>query len=295
MLQVFHNRKAFTTESIGISSTVVHYFGFETCDPKHFWEGVRDHFVLKYVVSGKGIFRSGNKEYHLQKGDYFLLRPGAQVFYQADSNDPWQYSWVAFSGGDIPYLFSNTGFKNGGDVFRASANRFEDSVTLFNTFFENMGHSSSFRLKLLNNLYSIFILLMEEIEESEDDGYSDESLLLSVTDYIQKNLGNNDLSVEEIAKRQGLSQSTLYRLFSDNLGTSPMKYIINLRMKRASHLLRTTKMSVSDISYEVGFSNPLYFSKYFKKFFKISPKQFVKVYANVKHPLEIDAFRPYVH
>ena len=71
----------------------------------------------------------------------------------------------------------------------------------------------------------------------------------------------------------GMSQSTLYRRLKTISGQSPNEFIQNIRLKYAARLLRETSMTVSEISYDTGFSDSSYFSRAFKKCFGLSPKQ----------------------
>ena len=71
--------------------------GVEACAPGHsFGPAVREYFLLHYVVRGKGIFRRGKREYTLQAGEIFVIRPGEVTYYEADMRDPWEYMWAGF-------------------------------------------------------------------------------------------------------------------------------------------------------------------------------------------------------
>ena len=68
--------------------------------------------LLHYVVRGKGIFRRGKREYALQAGEIFVIRPGEVTYYEADMRDPWEYMWVAFDGFDVLEILRRTGLVN---------------------------------------------------------------------------------------------------------------------------------------------------------------------------------------
>jgi hypothetical protein len=71
--------------------------GIEVCAPGHaYGPAVRDHFLIHYIRDGQGIFRVGETQYRLIKGDGFLICPGIVTYYQADWDEPWRYSWVGF-------------------------------------------------------------------------------------------------------------------------------------------------------------------------------------------------------
>ena len=69
----------------------------------------------------------------------------------------------------------------------------------------------------------------------------------------------------------GLSRVQMYRKVKQLTGQSPVEIIRVTRLKKAERLLKTTKMTVSEISYDVGFSSPSYFSKCFKDYFGCQP------------------------
>lgn len=107
---------------------------------------------------------------------------------------------------------------------------------------------------------------------------SGDTLIQSVTDYIQENL-SDDISTEQICKIFHISRSTLYRKFSESRGCSLNEYIISQRMTRAATLLRTTQLSVQDISESVGIKNYYYFFKLFKKTNGETPLAYRKSYS----------------
>ena len=58
----------------------------------------KPHYLIHYVLSGRGLFRFHDKEYKLEAGYGFLIQPNKLAFYQADERDPWSYLWVGFAG-----------------------------------------------------------------------------------------------------------------------------------------------------------------------------------------------------
>ena len=80
-----------------------------------------------------------------------------------------------------------------------------------------------------------------------------------------------DLSLEELAALANMGLSTFKRKFKDLVGQSPGQYIREKRLDTGAQLLRTTTKSVSEIAYEVGFSDPNYFSKAFRAMYGKAP------------------------
>ncbi|MBW2690331.1 MAG: helix-turn-helix transcriptional regulator, partial [Deltaproteobacteria bacterium] len=77
-----------------------------------------------------------------------------------------------------------------------------------------------------------------------------------------------------LASFLGISASHLSASFKKNIGTPPMRYLLELRLTRAAYLLANVNMSVSQVAREAGFSDPLYFSRQFKKRFGLSPRHY---------------------
>ena len=91
---------------------------------------------------------------------------------------------------------------------------------------------------------------------------------------VEKNLANPALSANDIAEALGMSRVQVYRKVKALLGYSVNDYVVNVRLKKAKHLLLNSEMNISEIAYEVGFSSPAYFSTAFKKHCNTSPSDF---------------------
>ena len=67
-------------------------FGWSKCYPGYkFGPRIRKHYVIHYVMNGKGTFSNQNKTYNITAGQSFLIRPGEVCTYSADVIDPWKY------------------------------------------------------------------------------------------------------------------------------------------------------------------------------------------------------------
>lgn len=78
---------------------VLLFFGWEACDPAHYWgPGVRDSYIVHYIHEGRGTVYMEGQEYHLTQGQGFVILPDTVIHYEADSQDPWTYSWFGFKG-----------------------------------------------------------------------------------------------------------------------------------------------------------------------------------------------------
>lgn len=98
------------------------------------------------------------------------------------------------------------------------------------------------------------------------------------TQLIIDRLNDSSFSVELLAEEIGMSRSQLYRKFKAVLGISPIEYIKDMRLQKAMQLLLTDKYRISEIAYEVGFSDYKYFTNCFTKKFGLSPSKYLNQY-----------------
>lgn len=108
-------------------------------------------------------------------------------------------------------------------------------------------------------------------DETRDAADPDSRFMADFGQVVRERMSDSSLSVETISSALGLSRVQMYRKVKQLTGQSPVEIIRVTRLKKAERLLKTTKMTVSEISYDVGFSSPSYFSKCFKDYFGVQP------------------------
>lgn len=104
----------------------------------------------------------------------------------------------------------------------------------------------------------------------------DELLIQTVTDFVNSKMDDETLNPNMIADFVGVSKATLYRKFKELLDKTPSEFIRGIRLKHAAKLLRTSKMTVSEIMYQCGFSNKSYFYREFSRLYGESPNEYRK-------------------
>lgn len=86
-------------------------------------------------------------------------------------------------------------------------------------------------------------------------------------------MGNPELSIEEIASRMGLERSQFYRKIKALTNFAPVELMRNLRLKQAQHLIKNTDKNMSEIAYEIGFSSPAYFTRCYREAYGETPTE----------------------
>ena len=116
----------------------------------------------------------------------------------------------------------------------------------------------------------------------------DDQFLKIINRIINDNLDNERFSVENLAYQAGLSRSMLHRKLKKLTGKSASDLITETRLAKAKELLENNVATASEIAYKVGFNDPSYFNKVFKKFYNISPGDVRKKAAVDQDPLAAD-------
>lgn len=102
----------------------------------------------------------------------------------------------------------------------------------------------------------------------------DEQFIRQSIDTVEQNISNPDFSVEDLSRALHMSRVALYKKLLALTGKSPLDFIKTIRLKRAAQLLEKSQFTISEIAYEVGFNNPKYFARTFKKEFGLLPSEY---------------------
>ena len=113
--------------------------------------------------------------------------------------------------------------------------------------------------------------LSKESVSDVDKGFVDR-----FRELIEENLADSELSVEDLGGKMGLSRVQLYRKIKALTNYSPNELVRIARLKKAASLLASSEKTISEITYEVGFTSPSYFTKCYKDYFGESPTDFLK-------------------
>jgi AraC-like DNA-binding protein len=87
------------------------------------------------------------------------------------------------------------------------------------------------------------------------------------------------ITAQDIAECLEISREHLTRIFKDQLGVTPYRFIVNMKMEKAKHELIQSDTPIKEIAYDLGFSSPELFTQVFKREYKLTPKQFRATYS----------------
>ena len=227
--------------------------------------------VIHYVTKGCGTFKFNNKVYNLKEGDILILLKGMDVEYMGSIDDPWEYYWIGFSGSKVGEYLNRTSIIDSYVANCSGNSKIPNIIVNMCEISKTYNPSNSDDIVLLKELYSLLYTLIKEFPKPFE--YKDKELhtyIQDAIDFINSNYMNS-ITVHEIAEHVNLSRSYLYKMFIKNLKISPQKYLINLRMYKATLLLKNTKLPIGEVASKVGYSDSLLFSKTFSRYFSMSP------------------------
>lgn len=256
--------------------TLIH-MGRETCMPYHAFSGIRDEYILHFVTNGHGFYSAGGNTWSLEAGNVFLIYPNQPVVYCADSRDPWSYAWVGFKGSRVEAILKQCGFTKNRRILKLAD--IAPYVSCFDLLMEHLSLELSdilFRESVLMQILSLLCLQYQTEDrtvkangdETDSSSYVTRAVEFITTHYM------HPITISEIADFLGISKGHLNRVFQSRYGMSVQNFIIDFRMQRAAALLENTTDPVKEIALQTGYTDPLVFSKAFKKCFGVSPKAY---------------------
>jgi len=102
----------------------------------------------------------------------------------------------------------------------------------------------------------------------------DDVFLQQLITYIEQNIDNLELTIEDIVNNVGLSRSAFFKKLKSLTGLAPVEFLKEVRIQRAAQLIESGEYNFSEITYMVGISDPRYFSRCFRQKFGMSPREY---------------------
>ncbi len=248
----------------------IYYCGKEACSPGHYFgPAIRPHYLLHFILNGKGIYESRGSKYKVGKGEAFLIRPQEITYYEADREEPWEYAWVAFDGEKTEEMLKKAGFTQ--DYPICDILRVEDCGNYLDRLVAKFDRADSNEYELIGLFYLIFSTaarVYQKEEEAAEQGYYVKALT-----FIRHNYGY-DIRVSDIARYVGIDRTYLFKIFKHFLGKSVKEYLTEYRILTAKYMLQRTTYNMTEVALSCGFYDLSAFSRNFKKMEGVTPMQY---------------------
>ena len=201
-----------------------------------------------------------------------LLPQGLAHDYAASGQDPWTIYWVHFQGTSTRVFMDYLGYREGQAVVQAGVS--PALLAAFNSLLSvrRTGYSSSAFINAANQLRHL--LTQFAMESSRAQAQRQGTLDLdSIQAYMQDNI-HAQLELEDLAAVAHLSKFHFSNRYKALTGYSPIKHFLHMKIEYACQLLDSSELSVKAIAAELGYPDPLYFSRLFSKTMGLSPRAY---------------------
>lgn len=225
--------------------------------------------ILIFCSNGNGFIEiNGSHPLKLSKNELFIIPKESSHLYYASKEDPWSIYWVHYNQTHalrFPPLNKKIKIKEKElqfllkILFNEIINGLEIGTNKLNIEFSN--HTLKYLLESINYLPKIY--------ENSINKYTN-PLIGIIVNFTEENI-HKKITLDDFSKILDCSKSHVNKIFMDELNTTPIEYVINRKLEYAETLLRTTILSISEISRKIGINDSLYFSKCFKKKYNYSP------------------------
>lgn len=232
-------------------------------------------YQLLYIAAGKAHFHFDGKEQIVTAGHMVLYRPKEPQKYEYYGEDQTEVYWVHFTGGNVKNILRSYGLTDDKRVFYCGSGL--DYQNLFRTMINELQMcKENYEEVLETYLRLIFIMLKRYFANAtKSDNARVVEEIDKATMYFNEHY-SEDISIDEYAQNNHVSVSWFIRNFKQCTGSTPMQYILSKRIYNAEILLHDSTYNVTEIAEIVGYDNPLYFSRIFKKVKGISPSEYRK-------------------
>jgi len=227
-----------------------------------------NQYIFLYCTEGKGNIEIAGKNVEMVPNTYFIIPKNTAHHYKSSADAPWSIYWVHFIGEHADALYQRYLEKQQNFIPYD-----ERKINAFNEVFNLL--ESSFDIHTLEILnIRLFDFISSFIYQKDlDPAVNDNDVASNSIGFMKEHL-NSSFAIDDFARQQKLSVSHYSRLFYQKAGSSPVRYFNQLKIQRSCQMLYFTNRSIKEICLELGFTDPYYFSRLFKKLMGISPAKY---------------------
>lgn len=241
------------------------------CKPR-----VLDDFFIISVASGEGQFQCKGKEYSLKPQDAYFLFPGTVHYYRTHPRNLLDLWWVGFNGPNGGHLMKEIGITPDNPIIKKITDNRLFSVIREMVDLPGVNYASDL-LQASGNLYKMLGILMEicspRVTKLLDISKPYSRSVMRALNFMNANYPQ-PISMQQTAAHAGLSRAHFAVAFKQEVGCSPSEYLAGLRLQNARRYLADPNLSIMQVAHSVGFQDALYFSRFFRKAEKVSPREY---------------------
>jgi AraC-like DNA-binding protein len=231
-----------------------------------------DDNLLIYCTAGRGRLSAGGQVMDIRAGQVVGLPQGLPHAYEADVDDPWTVYWIHFQGSSTGIFMQHLGFSEDQRVFDVGVTpalvaALENLLGVRHTGYSLPGFIEA--ANLLRYLLTEFAGTARSQRSRHAQGLDLERIQAFMREHLDRSLNLDTLAAQASLSKYHFSNS--YRRLT---GYSPIRHFLNMKMEHACNLLDGSNMGIAKIARQVGYEDPLYFSRQFRKTMGVSPRDY---------------------
>jgi AraC-like DNA-binding protein len=240
-------------------------------------------YTLHYILSGKGCVEINEKKYCLNCNTIFFITPNDKYKYYPDPKNPWKYVWISFYGSKAKFIFQQMGF-----TLEYPFYNIKNPNDIINTFTELISineENEDINFMALSYLYNIFSNIVVDRGLHKYTPYinNKQKYINYVIKFIENNYFSDFANLKTISEQIHINSIYLNRIFLETIGVPIYKYITMFRIQKAANLLEKDH-TINETAVLVGYQDPKYFSRIFRKYKNISPSKYKELYLSKNNP-----------
>jgi len=231
-----------------------------------------DNQLLMYCTAGRGRLEAGNGVWEIKRGDLLVLPKGQKHEYLADEKYPWSLYWLHFDGELAQSLVNLLCPEQSVSVHHIGTQ--PQVLSTFESLFD-LRYTATSRTSFIHGCHQTQQLIsLLALLARRNIGSSGKIINMEkVQAFMQQRL-HGSFKLEELASHMRSSKFHFCKKFKDLTSQSPLQYFIQLKMQHACALLDTSEQSIKRIAASLGYDDPYYFSRLFKKQIGLAPQQY---------------------
>ena len=220
----------------------------------------RHDYYLMLLLHGRMDARADAREYSMSAGDAVIYTPERPFGYHSTGGGRIVYLWVHFTGSEVEQTLARLGLRTGEFYHPDRTEDMEEDIAAIHRLFISR---PMFCREEISAQLSLLLTHLGRAVGPREDGSRPERIQKSLS-YLNRHY-SEPLRLETLAGMEYLSVSRYSALFRKVTGRSPQQYLIDLRLRNAQELLKSTDLSISEVARSVGYEDALYFSRIFRR------------------------------
>lgn len=231
-------------------------------------------YQINFISKGEGLFENKDGATTVKKGSFIIVRQDQWHRYKPNNNTGWTENYIGFNGELAKHFLEINKVLHGATIVHCGIH--EELIDTYYKIFTLVHEEKPGFQQVASGLVIKLIGYMVAFQKQRQfTGKPIEKVIDDAKFYIRQNI-DTTIDMKELAASLNIGYSYFRKLFKTNTGLSPHQYCLDLKILRAKEQILTTKLSIKEIAYNLGFESIHYFSRLYKNKTGMSPSDLRK-------------------